>query len=126
LHAGGSISQAVGARVIRRVATVLMAAALALLLLSFALANRQTVTVSFDPFDQANPALAIALPLYQLIFVLLILGVLAGGSAAWLRQAKWRARARRAERAAAQGEGAHMPVAPSSGAPRLVIPPPAA
>jgi uncharacterized integral membrane protein len=111
---------------IRRAATVLMAAAVALVLLSFALANRQTVTVSFDPFDQADPALAIVLPLYQLIFVMLILGVLVGGSAAWLRQAKWRARARRAERVAARGDGARMPGAPSAGAPRLVIPPPAA
>jgi uncharacterized integral membrane protein len=110
---------------IRRAATLLVLAALALVLLAFALANRQTVTVSFDPFDQADPALALALPLYQLIFLLLILGVLVGGSAAWLRQAKWRARARRAERVAARGPGARA-AAPSAGAPRLVIPPPAA
>jgi uncharacterized integral membrane protein len=111
---------------IRRAATLLVLAALALVFLAFALANRQIVTVSFDPFDQADPALALALPLYQLIFLLLILGVLVGGSAAWLRQAKWRARARRAERVAARGPGARAAAAPSAGAPRLVIPPPAA
>jgi len=110
---------------IRRAATVLLFGALALLLLLFALANRQTVTVSFDPFDRADPAFAIALPLYQPIILALILGVLVGGAADWLRQAKWRARARRAERAAARADGERAPAARSSGA-RLVIPPPAA
>ena len=37
------------------------------------------------------------MPLFILIFVLVGLGVLVGGIAAWLRQHKWRARARRAE-----------------------------
>ena len=109
---------------IRRAAAVLVFSALALLLLLFALANRQAVTVSFDPFDPADPAFALALPLYQPIILSLILGALVGGSAAWLRQAKWRARARRAERAA-RAAGLRAP-APSSSAPRLVIPPPAA
>src|SRR6266567_1980754 len=86
---------------IRKLVTALLLVSLALLLVSFAVANRQTVTVSFDPFDQANPALVIPLPLYQLIFILLIVGALVGGSAAWLRQAKWRRRARHAEKAAA-------------------------
>ena len=37
------------------------------------------------------------MPLFILIFVLVGLGVLVGGIAAWLRQHKWRVRARRAE-----------------------------
>jgi uncharacterized integral membrane protein len=111
---------------IRRAATVLVFSALALLLLLFALANRQAVTVSFDPFDPAAPAFAIPLPLYQPIILSLILGVLVGGSVAWLRQGKWRARARRAERAAARADGERVPAASSTGAPRLVIPPPVA
>ena len=36
------------------------------------------------------------MPLFILIFVLVGLGVLIGGIAAWLKQHKWRARARRA------------------------------
>ncbi len=118
---------------IRKLVTALVLVSLALLLVSFAVANRQTVTVSFDPFDQANPALVIPLPLYQLIFILLIVGALVGGSAAWLRQAKWRRRARRAEKAAAlraqSGGQSAAPIEPARsapGAPRLVIPPPAA
>jgi Lipopolysaccharide assembly protein A domain len=72
-------------------------------------------------------------PLYLLIFVLLIGGVVVGGCAAWLRQGKWRARARRAEaqlsalRAQASERSGAAPAAPPPGEPpRLIIPPPAA
>ena len=37
------------------------------------------------------------MPLFMLIFALVPLGVVVGGIAAWLRQHKWRMRARRAE-----------------------------
>ena len=110
---------------IRRTLTALILAALALVLISFAIANRHSVTVSLDPFDQADPALALSLPLYQLIFLILILGVAVGGCAAWLRQGKWRSRARRAEKAVALTRVERVPQ-PSADAPRLVIPPPAA
>src|SRR5262249_12020018 len=106
--------------------------------ISLAVANRQSVVVSFDPFDQAHPALTRALPLYLLMLVLLIGGVVVGGIAAWIRQGKWRRAARRADPQArelrAEGERpkrrpgpalAGHP-APVDAAPRLMIPPPAA
>ena len=37
------------------------------------------------------------MPLFMLIFALVAVGVVVGGIAAWLRQHKWRMRARRAE-----------------------------
>jgi len=70
---------------------------LAIIIVMFAVANREIITVSFDPFDSAHPAFALKMPLFILIFALVALGVLVGGIAAWLRQHKWRARARRAE-----------------------------
>jgi hypothetical protein len=70
---------------------------LALVIVMFAVANREIVTVSFDPFDTAHPAFSTKTPLFILIFVLVGLGVLVGGIAAWLKQHKWRMRARRAE-----------------------------
>ena len=48
---------------IRKIVTALVLVFLALVLISFAVANRQIVTVSFDPFDQANPALVFAQPM---------------------------------------------------------------
>jgi hypothetical protein len=70
---------------------------LGIAIVMFAVANRETITVSFDPFDSAHPAFALKTPLFVLIFVLVGLGVVVGGIAAWLRQYKWRMRARRAE-----------------------------
>jgi hypothetical protein len=61
-------------------------------------ANRQIVTVSFDPFNAAQPAYAATMPLFVLIIVLLIIGVVIGGAASWLRQGRWRRTARRLDR----------------------------
>ena len=72
-------------------------APLAIVIVMFAVANREVISVSFDPFDTAQPAFALKMPLFMLIFALVTLGVVVGGIAAWLRQQKWRTRARRAE-----------------------------
>ena len=70
---------------------------LAIVIVMFAVANREIVTVSFDPFDSAQPAFALKMPLFVLIFVLVALGVVVGGIAAWLQAAQV-ARARAARR----------------------------
>ena len=79
----------------RRILTAIIVVPLAAILIAFAVANRQTVHVSFDPFSTTNPAYAASLPLFVLIFLLLILGVIVGGVAAWLRQRAWRRSARK-------------------------------
>src|SRR6185295_7289677 len=81
----------------RKLVTAFILVPLAIVIVMFAVANRETITVSFDPFDTVNPAFALKTPLYALIFVLTGLGVLVGGIASWLKQHKWRSRARRAE-----------------------------
>ena len=83
---------------IRKVVMAVILVPLAALIIAFAVANRQIVTVSFDPFDTVHPAYAASLPLFVLIFVLVILGVLLGGVATWLRQGRWAWAARRAEK----------------------------
>jgi uncharacterized integral membrane protein len=122
----------------RKIVTLVVVLPLAAIIIAFAVANRQTVTVSFDPFSAASPAYAATLPLFILIFVLVILGVIVGGIAAWLRQAKWRRTARQLdhdvrllhqELAALRGRIQETPASSqqaSSPAPKLVIPPPAA
>ena len=123
---------------IGKIVKALILIPLALILISFAVANRQVVTVSFDPFDRADPAFSLALPLYVLILVLVIAGVIVGGTAAWMRQGKWRGRARLAEGQARElraentrlkrRDGVVPPGAPPALDPgsRLRIPPPAA
>lgn len=82
---------------IRKIVTAVILVPLAVIIIAFAVANRQTVTVSFDPFDATQPAYAASLPLFVLILILIIFGVVLGGLAAWLRQARWQWAARRAE-----------------------------
>ena len=81
----------------RKFVAFVILAPLAIVIVMFAVANREIIAVSFDPFDTAQPAFALKMPLFMLIFALVTLGVLVGGIAAWLRQSRWRARARRAE-----------------------------
>lgn len=81
----------------RKLVAIAILAPLAIVIVMFAVANREIITVSFDPFDSAQPAFALTMPLFMLIFALVALGVVVGGIAAWLRQHKWRMRARRAE-----------------------------
>ena len=51
---------------IRKVATALILVPLAIVFISFAVANRQTVVFSLDPFDQTDPAFSFAMPLFVL------------------------------------------------------------
>ncbi|MEA3078983.1 MAG: hypothetical protein QOF05_391 [Sphingomonadales bacterium] len=81
----------------RKAIAIAILVPLAILIVMFAVANREIITVSFDPFDSVAPALAFKMPLFMLIFALVTVGVVVGGIAAWLRQHKWRMRARRAE-----------------------------
>ena len=82
---------------IRRALAVLILGPLAVLIVALAVANRQTVAISFDPFNAADPAYRVQLPLFLLVFLLVIAGVLIGGIAAWLKQSRWRRRSRRVE-----------------------------
>jgi uncharacterized integral membrane protein len=79
----------------RKIVTIVIVVPLAAIIIAFAVANRQMVTVSFDPFNAASPAYAATLPLFILIFALVILGVIVGGVASWLRQGSWRRAARK-------------------------------
>lgn len=81
----------------RKFVTVFIFVPLAIVLITFAVTNREIITISFDPFDSTHPAFAFKLPLFILIFVLIGIGMIVGGMIAWLKQHKWRARARRAE-----------------------------
>lgn len=62
-----------------------------------AVANRQAVLFSLDPITETAPAIGIEVPLFAIIFLSILLGIVLGGGAAWMRQRKWR-RLAKAER----------------------------
>jgi len=124
---------------LRKIVAAIVLVPLAVILVAFAVANRQSVTVSFDPFASGAPAASVTLPLFALVIVLLIIGVVIGGAASWLRHGRWRRAARRLDRELARlreeldmhrrAAGAPAPSAPHAAAPletpeRLKLKPP--
>src|SRR3974377_751757 len=97
-----------GGSMLRRIGTALIVVPLAAIIIAFAVANRQTAMVSFEPLSSTSHAYAVTLPLFAVIPAVLILGVLTGGAAAWLRQGKWR---RSAGRADVEGRALHHEIA---------------
>ncbi len=65
----------------------------AVLVVAFAIVNRQAVTLNFWPLP-----FAATVPLYLVMLGALALGVAVGGIATWVRGGRWRRRARAAER----------------------------
>jgi uncharacterized integral membrane protein len=82
---------------IRTFVAALVLIPLAIVIVLLALANRQAVTLSLDPFLSEQSSLATTQPLFILLLAALVTGVIVGGIAAWLRQGKWRLAARRAQ-----------------------------
>ena len=63
-------------------------------LIVFALANRHLVAVNFNPFApvEASVAPGYGVPLFVVLYVVLLVGVLLGGTATWFAQGRHRRR----------------------------------
>jgi uncharacterized integral membrane protein len=73
----------------------------AIVLLGFAFANHDLVTVSFDPFSTSDSAaFSIETPLFAVVIVAAMLGVVAGALATWLSQGRYRKASRLSRREA--------------------------
>lgn len=84
---------------LRRIVSILIVLPVSLGLIALAVANRHDVPLVLDPFAR-DAALSIHMPLFVLIFGALILGVLLGGTAVWVKQGRFRRAAREAGREA--------------------------
>ena len=58
-----------------------------------AIANRQSVTFSLDPFNPLEPAIGVTMPLALIVIIAIFFGILIGGFASW-RQSRLKAHAR--------------------------------
>jgi uncharacterized integral membrane protein len=73
---------------IKRIVGWFVLVPLCAVLIVFALANRQSVLVNFNPLiapGETGPT-SVAVPLYLVLFGTLLLGVILGGIAAWFAQ----------------------------------------
>jgi uncharacterized integral membrane protein len=93
---------------------LLIIAPFAILFLIFAFANRHFVAVSLDPFTSVDDsAYSLDAPLFILLILAMILGVVMGGVAVWFGQGKHR-RAARASRAGIEKLRADLQAAKST------------
>ncbi|WP_019903476.1 lipopolysaccharide assembly protein LapA domain-containing protein [Methylobacterium sp. 77] len=93
----------------------------AIVVVALAVANREVVRLSFDPFSPDTPAFSLPLPLYVLIFACIAIGILCGGIGSWLGQSSTRrtsaARRREIRRLEGETERLKSHVAASEAAP---------
>jgi hypothetical protein len=77
---------------VKRITGWLVLVPLCVLLIVFALANRQLVVVNFNPFvaTETLAAPGFGVPLFLVVYAILLIGVLLGGTAAWLAQGRVR------------------------------------
>jgi len=69
---------------------------ISLILIIFALANRQIISLNFDPTSSLNPIISnIEMPLFFVIYSMLFIGVILGGTAVWFTQSQYRKNSRR-------------------------------
>jgi uncharacterized integral membrane protein len=82
-----------------RIINYLIVALITAVCLAFAFANRDFVTINFDPLGGAQLP-PVAAPQYLVILIAAAVGVVAGSVATWFKQGKHRRRAREASREA--------------------------
>ncbi len=82
----------------KRVLQWLILVPLAIVGVAFAVANRQIVTVSFDPFAMhPSEQIEVKAPLFVVLVLALAAGVLVGGLFTWFGQGKHRRASREAQ-----------------------------
>lgn len=79
---------------LKRILALFVAFPIGAILVAIAVSNRQPVALILDPFRPDNPALSIELPFYLYLLGALVVGVILGGTAAWMGQSRWRQTAR--------------------------------
>lgn len=78
-----------------RILSLLVLVPVAIVLIAFSVANRQMINISFDPTGAADPAFALQLPIFVVIFATLAMGLILGGIGTWFTQGKHRRLARK-------------------------------
>ena len=95
---------------LRRILRWIIGLPIAIVVVSFAIANRQWIRISLDPLSKDAPFASLEIPLWALFFCGIFFGLIAGWIACWLAQGKWRRSARdtRRELALTQAETSQL------------------
>lgn len=87
---------------LKRIVTLIVLIPVAIVLIVLSVANRQDVTLALNPFDPADRVLSVSGPFFMFLFIAVMAGMVLGSAATWIRQGKYRAKARSKSREAAK------------------------
>jgi hypothetical protein len=88
---------------VKKIAGWLVLVPLCVVLIAFALANRQLVALKFNPLSSAVPVDdGQGVPMFLVLYTVLLIGILLGGAATWFAQGVHRQRERHWRREAQQ------------------------
>lgn len=109
---------------VRKIVSLVIFLPLAIMLIVLCVANREPVRLALNPFQPSDTVLSVTGPLFLLLFLALLVGMVIGSFGTWLAQAKYRKQARQEARAAIarekqvatgsaspSGTGSNLPVA---------------
>ena len=82
----------------RKIVNVVILVPVAIILIVLSVANREWVSFALNPFNPNDQVLSVSAPFFVFLFLALIVGMLVGSFATWLRQGKYRKRARKEAR----------------------------
>src|SRR6478609_7767861 len=87
----------------KKIINLLILLPLGIILIIFCVANRQSVTLAFNPFRPEDQVLSLSAPFF--LFIALIIGMFAGSAVTWLNQGRHRKRARSEAKEAVRWQG---------------------
>ncbi|HWU62987.1 MAG TPA: lipopolysaccharide assembly protein LapA domain-containing protein [Ensifer sp.] len=89
----------------KKLINVVILLPVAIILIVLSVANRQAVTLAFNPFDPSDSLLSITAPFFVYLFLAVVLGALMGAALTWFAQGKHRKRARHQAQETARWQG---------------------
>ncbi len=95
---------------LKKILSLVIFLPLGIVLVVLAVANRQVVTLALNPFRPEDSVLAISAPLFLLIFLAVLFGMLIGAVVTWWGQGRHRKQARVEAREAVKWKNEHKAV----------------
>ena len=74
----------------KRLTTIFILVPVGVIILALAVANRQSITLAVPPQVNGEPLLSVSIPLFAIIFVALLIGMVIGSFATWVKQGRHR------------------------------------
>lgn len=85
---------------VRKIVSLVIFLPLAIMLIVLCVANREPVRLALNPFQPSDTVLSVTGPLFLMLFLALLVGMVIGSIGTWFAQAKYRRQARQEARAA--------------------------